>query len=217
MKSTSSVDSFISGLPNNNYFPFDTLEGAAALPQRFAPTPVKPGDPPRPPRDFLTRTTLSNVPTSRVIVPKTSDSQDALRKIDLKSALQYGTAQGYPPLYAYLRQFTIEHMHPNLPYAGGPEIILTCGATDGFSKTLEALSNPWDAGRDCAREREGMLVEEFAYMNAVQTARPRGLNIVPVTIDDEGMNADSNGGLEDVLKNWDISRGKRPHLLYTVT
>ena len=203
------------GLPNHNYFPFDTLEGAAALPQRFTPTPNKPVDPPV---DLLADTALSdNQSTSQVVVPKTSDLQDILRTIDLKSALQYGTAQGYPPLYAYLRQFTIECMHPNLPYKDGPEIVLTCGSTDGFAKSLEALTNPWDANRDWIREREGMLVEEYAYMNAVQAARPRGLNIVPVKIDDEGMAADGKGGLEDVLEHWDVGRGKRPHLIYTVT
>ena len=66
-------------------------------------------------------------------------------------------------------------------------------------------------------KREGMLVEEYAYTNAVQTARPRGLTITAVRIDDEGMRADGPGGLRDVLENWDFGRGKRPHLLYTVT
>ncbi len=91
------------------------------------------------------------------------------------------------------------------------------GATDGFAKAIEALSNVWSEEKDWLREREGLLVEEFAYMNAIQTARPRGLNIVPVAIDEEGMKADGKGGLEDVLKNWDPSKGKRPHLIYTVT
>ena len=54
-------------------------------------------------------------------------------------------------------------------------------------------------------------------MNAIQAARPRGLNVVPVTIDNEGMKADGKGGLEDVLENWDFKKGKRPHLIYTVT
>lgn len=54
-------------------------------------------------------------------------------------------------------------------------------------------------------------------MNAIQTATPRGLNIVPIAIDDEGMMAKGKGGLEDVLENWDFSRGRRPHLMYTVT
>lgn len=54
-------------------------------------------------------------------------------------------------------------------------------------------------------------------MNAVQAAKPRGLNIVPVAIDDEGMKAHGNGGLYDVLDTWDTARGKRPHMIYTVT
>ncbi|KAI4163691.1 MAG: hypothetical protein LQ342_002725 [Letrouitia transgressa] len=108
-------------------------------------------------------------------------------------------------------------MHPNIPYAKGPEIIITCGSTDGFAKTIEALSNTWDKNHDRPEEREGLLVEEFSYMNAIQTASPRGLNIVPVNIDDEGMKARDTGGLEDVLENWDESKGKRPHLIYTVT
>lgn len=209
------IGNLAGGLPNNNYFPFDTLEAAAALPNRFTPTPAKPVDPPT---EQLSATTLSDNPSaSRVVVPKTSDNQDLLRKIDLKTALQYGTAQGYPPLYSFLRQFTTENLHPNVPYKGGPEIILTCGNTDGFCKAIEALSNTWNEDRDRIGDREGILVEEFCYMNAIQAARPRGLNIVPVAIDDEGMKAHGEGGLYQVLDTWVASKGKRPHMIYTVT
>ncbi|KAL8946636.1 MAG: hypothetical protein Q9222_006993 [Ikaeria aurantiellina] len=210
------IGNLAGGLPNHNYFPFDTLEGAAALPGRFKPTPNEPVDPPSI-GSRATSAESSELKTSRVVVPKASENADVLRKIDLKTALQYGTAQGYPPLYSYLRQFTRENMHPNVPYAGGPEIILTCGNTDGFSKTLEALNNVWVEGHDPVQDREGLLVEEFCYMGAIQAARPRGLNIIPVTVDDEGMTATGQGGLEDALANWDPSRGKRPHLMYTVT
>ena len=209
------IGNLAGGLPNNNYFPFDTLEATAALPQRFTPTPNKPVNPPT---AQPSATKLPDpVSSSRVVVPKLSDNEDILRKIDLKTALQYGTAQGYPPLYSYLRQFTTENLHPNVPYKGGPEIILTCGATDGLSKTLEALTNTWNEDRDWIGYKEGLLVEEFCYMNAIQAARPSGMNIVPVTIDDGGMKAHGKGGLFDVLKNWDQGRGKRPHLIYTVT
>lgn len=91
------------------------------------------------------------------------------------------------------------------------------GSTDGFSKTIEALSNVWSEERDWIRERPGILCEQFAYMNAIQTARPRGLQVVPVKIDLEGMLPGGPGGLEDILENWDESKGKRPHLMYTVT
>jgi DNA-binding transcriptional MocR family regulator len=104
-----------------------------------------------------------------------------------------------------------------VPYKGGPEVILTCGNTDGFSKTVQALSDEWSAEHDPIAERPGLLVEQFCYMNAIQTAQPRGLSIVPVAIDDEGMVAKGKGGLEDVLENWDFTKGRRPHLMYTVT
>ncbi|KAL8818999.1 MAG: hypothetical protein Q9223_002477 [Gallowayella weberi] len=209
------VRSHFQGLPNNNYFPYDTLEATAALPCRFKPTPNKPVELPSHSQNISRAS--DDLTVSRVLVPKTSPNADILRKIDLKSALQYGTVQGYPPLYSYLRQFTRENMHPNVLYADGPEIILTCGSTDGFAKTIEALSNVWDEGHDPIQEREGIVVEEFCFMTAIQTVRPRGLNIVPIAIDDQGMLASGKGGLEDVLRNWDASRGKRPHLMYTVT
>lgn len=137
--------------------------------------------------------------------------------IDLKSALQYGTAQGYPPLYSFVRQFTRNNLHPFVPYKDGPEVILTCGSTDGFSKTIQALSDEWSADHDPVNERPALLCEKYVYMNAIQTVAPRGFNIAPVAIDDEGMMAKGPGGLEDVLENWDYSKGRRPHLMYTVT
>lgn len=140
-----------------------------------------------------------------------------MRKIDLMSALQYGTAQGYPPLYYFIRQFTRNNLHPFVPYKEGPEIILTCGSTDGFSKTVTALSNEWSAEHDPVSERPAIVCEQYVYMNAIQTVRPRGFNVAPITIDDEGMMAKGPGGLEDVLENWDFSKGRRPHLMYTVT
>ncbi|KXL51207.1 hypothetical protein M433DRAFT_70123 [Acidomyces richmondensis BFW] len=214
------------GLPNNSYFPFDTLEARVARPSRWQPTPNKPVDPP--PEDEEAQATLSsltldgkngplNKPQDAITVPHTSNQSDPVKKIDLDSALQYGTAQGYPPLYTFIREFTRRNMHPNCPYKGGPEVILTCGNTDGFSKVLQALVNDWSEEKDWIREREGILVESFCYMNAIQGAKPRGLNIVPVGLDDEGMRADGPGGLKEVLENWDFKKGKRPHLMYTVT
>jgi DNA-binding transcriptional MocR family regulator len=156
-------------------------------------------------------------PSSHVIVPHDSGTADPLRKIDLTTALQYGQATGYPPLASFINQFTRENLHPNIPYKDGPETILCNGSTDGMSKALECFTNPWSEEKDWLSEREGMLCEEFAYMNAIQQARPRGLNIVPVKIDLEGMLASGPGGLEDVLKTWDYKKGKRPHIMYTVT
>ncbi|KKY15899.1 putative aromatic amino acid aminotransferase [Phaeomoniella chlamydospora] len=203
------------GLPHNTYFPYDTLEAMTALPERFKPTPNDPRDPPT---DGLNKLSVSDKPsTNRILVPHDSTDKNTLRKIDITTALQYGTAQGYPALYTWLRQFTNEVYHPNIPYEGGAEIILDCGNTDGLSKVYEVFFNHWDRDRDWIREREGLLVEEFAYSPAVGGTAPRDVNIVPVAIDSEGMLAYGKGGLLEVMENWDFSKGKRPHLMYTVT
>jgi DNA-binding transcriptional MocR family regulator len=204
------------GLPNASFFPYDTLEAQIAQPERFKPTPNDPNDL----SAKLKKISIKESDTSAAVhltVPHTSSADNPLQKIDLTTALQYGTAQGYPPLYSFLRQFTLQNLQPNIPYKDGAEIILTVGSTDGFGKTIEALSNVWSEERDWIRERPGILCEEFAYMNALQAARPRGIQVVPVKIDLEGMLPTGPGGLEDVLENWDDSKGKRPHLMYTVT
>lgn len=140
-----------------------------------------------------------------------------MKKVDVATALQYGQANGYPPLLDWVRQFTRDHLHPDAPYSGGPDVILTCGSTDGFAKTLEMFVNPWIEGLNDPRERPGLLCETFVYGNILSQAEPKGVQIVPVKADEKGMLADGPGGLEDVLKNWDSSKGKRPHLMYTVT
>lgn len=213
----------VQGLPNASYFPYDTLEASVALPGRFKPTPNHPttlhdrDDAARRPPSAEVASNETPPPSSRLLVPKDAHTDNVLHRIDITSALQYGTAQGYPSLATFLRRFTRDHLHPSVPYAPGPDIILTAGNTDGFSKSLELLTNAWSEETDWIRERQGMLVEEFAYMNSIQAAEPRGLNIVPVGMDHEGMRSEGPGGLRDVLSNWDDRKGKRPHLMYTVT
>lgn len=217
------------GLPNNYYFPFDTLEAKVARAARWEPTPNNPIDPPPEDEETIAKLSLKeqrklktensplDQPQDAIAVPHTSDQDNPIKKIDLSTALQYGQAQGYPALYYFIRQLTRDHLHPNCPYKGGPEVILTCGNTDGFSKVLQLLTNEWSEEKDWIRDRDALLCEKFAYGNALAGAKPRGLNIVPVEIDDEGMLAEGPGGLRDVLENWDFKKGKRPRLIYTVT
>jgi DNA-binding transcriptional MocR family regulator len=206
------------GLPNNNYFPFDTLESKVALSERWEPTKSKADSKPSMFGYMASKQKKADPkqPESHLFVPHTETTTDMTRKIDLDTALQYGTAQGYPPLFTFVKEFATKYLHPSIPYADGADVILTCGNTDGLSKTLQCLQNEWHEG-DPIEEKTGLLVEKFAYMNAVQAAKPRGMNIVPVEIDEEGMLAEGPGGLKDVLENWDFARGKMPHLMYTVT
>ncbi|KAE9364594.1 PLP-dependent transferase [Stipitochalara longipes BDJ] len=215
------IGNLAGGLPHASLFPFDTLEAQIAQPQRWKPTPNDPNDPSKDLSAQFAATSIKKDTdvsvAAHLTVPHTSAVADPLQKIDLTTALQYGQAQGYPPLYSFLRQFTRENLQPNVPYEGGPDIALTCGNTDGLSKTLECFTNVWSEERDWIRERPAILCEEFAFMSAIQSCRPRGIAVAPVKIDSEGMLPDGPGGLEDVLENWDESQGRRPHLMYTVT
>lgn len=183
-----------------------------ASPDRYTPTPSKPVDPPH------TKSQLSTAgpSSSRLVVHRFSDQTDLTQKIDLATALQYGTAQGYPPLLSFLKQFATKNMHPNVPYAGGADITLTVGSTDGFSKCVLSFITPWSEG-DPIENKQGLLAEEYAFGNSLNCAAPRGVTITGVKVDSQGMLANGPGGLEDVLENWDYRQGARPHLMYTVT
>ncbi|ETS80538.1 hypothetical protein PFICI_08067 [Pestalotiopsis fici W106-1] len=209
------------GLPHRSFFPYDTLEAQAAKPERFTPSPNHPTADSISSR--LESTSISShkksdpSAASHITVPALATPSDPLKKIDLATALQYGQASGYPPLVSFLRQFARENLHPNVPYRGGPEVVLTVGSTDGMSKSLELFTNIWNEGKDDISERPGLLSEVFMYGNVLSQAQPRGVQVVPVEMDEGGMAVDGPGGLEDVLANWDPAKGKRPHMMYTVT
>ncbi|KAH8664104.1 aromatic amino acid aminotransferase [Xylariales sp. PMI_506] len=212
------ITQFAGGLPNMRYFPFDTLEAQTARPDRWAPSPNNPSVDSLP--SLLTSTSLtSSGPSaaSHITVPHHLDITNPLRKIDLATGLQYGQANGYPPLLSFVRQFVRNALHPNVPYRDGPEVIMSNGSTDGMAKTLQLFTDIWVPGKNDIRERPGLLCEVFMYSTVVGQAAPRGVQAVPVEMDDEGMAVEGPGSLEDVLANWDDSKGKRPHLLYTVT
>lgn len=176
------------------FFPFDTLEAQTAKPERWTPSPNEPGSAGSDAADAALAAKLSaaaslrgngnnpdNQAASHITVPKAlSPSTDVTQKIDLATALQYGTAQGYPPLLSFLKQFSTQHLHPNVPYKGGADVCLTVGSTDGFSKTLEMFVDPWSPGRDPIENRPGLLCETFVYGNVLSQSQPRGVQPVPV-------------------------------------
>ncbi|CAK7220639.1 hypothetical protein SCUCBS95973_004227 [Sporothrix curviconia] len=154
----------------------------------------------------------------RLVIPKSApDGVAPEQKIDLATALQYGSAEGYPPLLAWIRNFAREYLHPNVPYEGGPDVLLTVGSTDGLAKTLELFVDNWNPVRDDISTRPGLLCESFIYGNVLSQIAPKGMQVVPVEADADGMVPYGPGSLEDVLANWDPSQGRRPHVMYTVT
>jgi hypothetical protein len=105
------------GLPNVAFFPYDTLEAQIAKPDRWTPTPNGPG--PEAMGKNGHNTPSEPMASSHITVPKITDEADLSKKIDLYTALQYGQAVGYLPLASFIRQFSRDHLHPNVPYVGG--------------------------------------------------------------------------------------------------
>ena len=148
--------------------------------------------------DDLSGDSLPNVPVT---------SND----VQLQTAMQYGQTGGIPDLQKWLTEFVNETLKPR--YAGGLGCMVSLGSTDGWYKVLQVLSN--ERHDDYPTEwRQGILTEEFTYSLASEAARVRGLNIVPISMDSEGM---CPVKLDEALSNWDFSRGKKPHILYTVS
>jgi len=177
----------LTGLPNASYFPFDTLEAEVARPSRWDASP----DEYHPDAEE----------SSLVVVPKATKNSG-----------------GYPPLLSWVRRFMLDVLAPNVPYEPGPDVILSCGSTDGVFKLVDLLYDSWLPERgDPVSERPGLLTELFVFNNVLPVVEPHGIQIVTVEIDGEGILAKGPGSLEDVLRNWDPARGKRPHVLYTVT
>lgn len=53
---------------------------------------------------------------------------------------------------------------------------------------------------------EIIITEEWTYPSAMVSARPFGIGVLPVSMDGQGMRADS---LRDTLASWDERKGKR--------
>ncbi|UNI18978.1 hypothetical protein JDV02_005204 [Purpureocillium takamizusanense] len=201
----SGIGNLASGLPNASYFPFDTLEAEVAHPSRWDATGSE-------------SDSEDAESTSLLVVPKATKGGEPAKRVDLATALQYGTAGGYPPLLSWIRRFTLDVLVPHVPYEPGPDVILSCGSTDGLFKLVDLLYDSWLPERgDPVSERPGILTELFVFNNVLPVVEPHGIQIVPVEIDGEGMLATGPGSLDDVLRSWDPAKGKRPHVLYTVT
>lgn len=154
--------------------------------------------------------------TARLHIPRTAQGSNSVRRVDLDSSLQYGSAQGYPPLYAWLRKLVNTVYHPNIPYEGQADVMINGGAADGLSKIFELLFNNWDEDLKNVHDREGLLVEEFVYGPPIAQIKPKGINVVPVKMDAEGMLAHGDGSLSYVLQTWNSALGKRPHVVYII-
>lgn len=131
---------------------------------------------------------------------------------DINVGLQYGQVTGFPAFDKWIQDFVSKYL-PKCRYDGGYSVLQTTGSTDGWVKALQILSNEYHDWEPIER-KQGLLVEQFTYSSAAEAARVRGLNIVSIPIDKQGIIPEE---MEQVLKNWDESNGARPHMLYTIS
>ncbi|GAA5977010.1 hypothetical protein JCM10908_004820 [Rhodotorula pacifica] len=138
--------------------------------------------------------------TDQWTIPKWDEDKS---RVQLSTALQYGTAAGLPPLAQFIYDFTLRVYRPA---TSDFKTVINAGSTDAWGKIVTSLCNPGD----------GVLAEEWTYPSALATAWPNGIKPVPLPMDGDGLTVD---GMEQVLANWnpDEHEGmQRPRVLYTV-
>ncbi|RKP38429.1 pyridoxal phosphate-dependent transferase [Dimargaris cristalligena] len=147
----------------------------------------------------------SSRPLTSMSIPflPSADSDAINKTIALTHSLQYGTTRGIPAYQAFVRQHTQEIHAP--PYADW-DVIGTVGNTDALSKAIGLIGSPGDT----------MLVDEWTYPAAVDTAQSHDVRLGPVSMDEQGMLPDA---LDQVLTNWTSTYGPDrpvPKMIYLV-
>ncbi|RCK54530.1 Aromatic/aminoadipate aminotransferase 1 [Candida viswanathii] len=168
------------GLPMSDYFPFEKL--AVDI-----PTPSFPGGIGAP-------ITVENKTTVEVYKNKADNVPD---QIELARALQYGSTEGSVEFILFVKEH-VEMIH-KVPYEDW-DTIASVGNTESWDSTLRTFCSKGDS----------ILVEEYSFSSALETANGQGINTVPVTMDEFGLIPEK---LDELMSRW---VGNKPKLLYTI-
>lgn len=170
------------GLPLSDYFPFDKVTA----------------DVPTPPFANGIGAQITEADTTKVEVYKKKALNKAENNdVELSRSLQYGFTEGQQELVKFLKEHT-EMIH-DVPYEDW-DLIASVGNTQSWDATLRTFVTRGDA----------ILVEEFSFSSALETAHAQGVTTVPVPMDGEGVLPDALGKL---LDQW---VGPKPKLFYTI-
>ncbi|KZV68120.1 PLP-dependent transferase [Peniophora sp. CONT] len=187
-------------MPHESVFPFHNVQADILLPDSF---------PLSSPRESEAASPLSwlwrifgydptKEKTTHVVVPKARSEGDG--GMNLATALQYGPATGMAATQKFTASFSELVFKP--AFADWKTIVQT-GNTDGWSRCARMLCNPGDT----------IIAEEWTYPSALASAAPIHINVLPIALDGIGIRPDA---LREALANWDESKGRRPHIMYTV-
>ncbi|GAA6009684.1 aminotransferase-like domain-containing protein [Rhodotorula paludigena] len=182
------------GLPPPEYFPFESISAQTLARNSYKTTQIGFG------AWLWSWISGGAKATDSWSIPK-RDSDPS--RIQLASALQYGTAAGLAPLAQFIHAFTERVYQPG--YADFHTVI-NAGSTDAWGKIVGTLCNPGD----------GVLCEEWTYPSALATAWPADIKPVPLPMDGQGMTAE---GMDQLLGSWNPDEHdgmSRPRVLYTI-
>lgn len=127
-----------------------------------------------------------------------STFQDADSTRLLKSSLQYGHGAGLADMLRTVAEL-------NAYYHTAPNHVptMTLGNADAIAKVFRMLGSPGDH----------FIADEFTFGPMPIAAEAHGVKWVSARVDSGGIIPDE---LEKLLEKWDLKRGRRPHVLYTV-
>lgn len=168
------------GLPLSDYFPFDKLSIDIPTPSFTSGI----GAP----------ITEENKTTLEIYKKKSENVPD---QIELARALQYGGTEGQPEFLQFVKEHT-EMIH-KIPYDDW-EAVVSVGNTESWDSTLRTFCSKGDS----------ILVEEYSFSSALETANGQGINTVPIAMDDFGIIPEK---LDELMSRW---IGNKPKLLYTI-
>lgn len=170
------------GLPLSECFPIHKI--TADIPNPPFPGGVKAG--------------IEDDKKTVVEIHKRAELNDkSIDDIELSRSLQYGLTEGQKEMLSFLKDHT-ELIH-KVPYNDW-NIITTVGNTEAWDSTLRTFVKRGDA----------ILVEEFSFSSALETAHAQGVVTVPVPMDSKGILPEA---LDKQLDQW---VGPKPKLLYTI-
>ncbi|GAA5876540.1 hypothetical protein JCM16303_003573 [Sporobolomyces ruberrimus] len=181
------------GLPPPDYFPFETITCSTMKQNSFKTAP-------NPSYVQSVWNWIKGTEKDEWAINKWEDDKT---KIQLSTALQYGTAQGLPALHAFIDLF-VSHVYD--PGYADFRTVINAGSTDAWGKIVTTLCEPGD----------GVLCEEWTYPSALAAAWPNGMKPVPLPMDGGGLTV---SGMEELLGFWDPAQHdgmRRPRILYTV-
>ena len=143
-----------------------------------------------------------HAPRSEVLTAGKHDLAENLSLYDIETAFQYGQGHGAAQFLRWLVEHTeIVHDPPYNDWS----CTMSIGSTSATDMAFRMFCNPGDY----------ILTETFTFPSMCEAARPMGIRIAGVGMDEHGMLPES---LDDILTHWDEAkrRGPKPFVMYTV-